>query len=217
MRTFSSGVSTLLKREDTSGVYVVWIKRKAVNWTNPDGSTGFIPAIDIQDTTHVSDITIESVGTFTADSGLLIVEAPRLSKTVDRESYKISYIDPTFSKREMFENGLTGAEVVVAMVFLNTSDVTLNGKEPGEYLTALEDLVVVYGGTVDTQGYSIEPSEGKIIAVIECSSPMAALAMSNPYYTSKNHLQQKFPNDSAFNQVYEGSKGITLLWGKIPV
>jgi hypothetical protein len=50
--------------------------------------------------------------------------------------------------------------------------------------------------------------------VIECSSPMADLDLKRTLITSKDAMRGLSPTDSSFDQVYEGSKGIDLLWGK---
>jgi hypothetical protein len=71
-----------------------------------------------------------------------------------------------------------------------------------------------YKGTIDNQTYSIDFDEGSIIATVESSSPMGSLGNINPFYTSKDNMDQKSLADTAFDQIYEGSAGITLLWGK---
>lgn len=203
MRTFSANQNTLLALDDINAFYLVSIAATS-------GTT--------YDTTAAFDITIPTLGTFSAGTGLLTVEPPRLSKAVDRETYKVVYIDSLFEKRAMFEAGLTGADVTVYLCFENTTagNLTSGGVviAPGGILTGIEDLLVVYAGTVDTQGYAIEPSEGKVVAVIEGSSPMAALSLSKPFFTSKDAMKQIYTGDTSFDQVFIGSKKIMHLWGK---
>lgn len=207
MRDFSPAVQKLLSRDDVSGHYLVKIDR-------PSG-TG-TPAVSLRDTTADSDFEVPSIGVFSSDTGLSVIEAPRLSQAVDRETYKIVYIDTERTKRSLFEDGLTGAAAVVYMCLRNTTDSVLFGYPPGAYLTNPEDLIIAYQGVVDTQGYSVDPDNGAIIAVIECSSPMAALGLTRPFYTSKEYMRQISPTDTSFDQIYQGSKGLSLLWGKIP-
>lgn len=205
MRTFSDNVKTLLSRDDVTGVYLVTIDRQA---------SAISDAVAIKDTSAPFDMVIPQLGTFKCDTGLSIVEAPRLSKVVDREAYKITYVDPEFQKRSLFEEGLTGAYVKVYLCFLNTTGDTLGGYASETFLTDLSDLVVVYAGMVDTQGYSINPDDGTVIAVLECSSPMAALGMTRPLYTSKEYLRAIAPNDTAFDEVIVGDEGVNMVWGK---
>ena len=205
MRTFSENVKTLLTRDDVTGVYLVSIDRKA---------SPISEAISIKDTSAPYDMVIPNLGTFKCDTGLSIVEAPRLSKAVDREAYKLTYIDPEFLKRSLFEEGIAGAAVKVYLCLMNTTGATLGGYAPDAYLTDLTDLIVVYAGMVDTQGYSINPDDGTVIAVLECSSPMAELGMTRPLYTSKEYLRAKVSTDSAFDEVNVGDEGVNMVWGK---
>jgi hypothetical protein len=199
MREFTENQQAVLALDDISGFFLV----KTV-----------VGETEILETTAGRDIEIPSLGTFIADSGLLTVEAPRLSKAVDRETYKIVYVDPNFEKRALFESGLTGAPVSVYLCLINTTGGFLGSFANGEPLTDLSDLIVVYSGVVDTQGYSVDPNEGKVIAVMECSSPMAALNMSRPFMTSKDAMRQVSATDTAFDNVFVGSKKISYLWGK---
>jgi hypothetical protein len=199
MREFTENQQAVLALDDISGFFLV----KTV-----------VGDTEILETTAGRDIEIPSLGLFIADSGLLTVEAPRLSKAVDRETYKIVYVDPNFEKRSLFEAGLTGAPVSVYLCLINTTGGFLGSFANGEPLTDLEDLIVVYSGVVDTQGYSVDPNEGKVIAVMECSSPMAALNMSRPFMTSKDAMRQVSATDTAFDNVFVGSKKISYLWGK---
>jgi hypothetical protein len=178
--------------------------------------------VSFLDTSASLPITVPSVGTFNPNAGLLIVEPPKLSNAVDRETYKITYIDPEFEKRTLFEAGLTGAAVTVQVCFVNTTNdvlsntangITVNAS-PGEYLVHPSDLLVAYAGVVDTQGYSIDPNNGTIIALVECASPMASLGLTRPFYTSKEAMRQLASTDSSFDQVSVVSSKTIFKWGK---
>jgi hypothetical protein len=124
------------------------------------------------------------------------------------------YVDPTFELRAYFETGLVGRKVNVYYGFFNTLDVELGGALPGQPLTALEDIALVYRGLIDSHGYTIS-ADDEIEVVIECSSPVANLDAKKVMISSKDYLRQiGMPNDTSFDQVYAGSKAIDLLWGK---
>ena len=196
MRKISANVRQLLVTESYSSFFLVKI-------VTPSGA--------ILDTTFPIPVTVPGVGTF-SPSNLVSVDPPRLSETVDRESYKITYIDPQFEKIAMFETGLTGSKVTIYVGFINTTDAPLGGAQPGKPLLNEEDLLVAYAGVVDTQGYTIDPQEGTVVALVECSSPVAALGLSRIFRTSQEGMKRFSATDTAFNQVFvDGSK---LPWGK---
>ena len=163
-------------------------------------------------------ITIPGVGTFGASSGLIEYESPRQSSAVDREAYKITYIDPTFQFRAHFEAGLTGARVTAYLgLFNSTAYPMISGGvsiPPGQPLTGLEDLIVAYSGWVDTQGYTIDPDSGTVVAVLEGASPMASLDMSKPFRTTREDMKTVNLNDTSFDEIYTGVSRVSYAWGK---
>jgi len=199
MRAFSSAVKTILASGQISVFRLVEILSK--------GGT-------LRDTTAPYAITIPSLGTFSPNTGLLIVEGPRQSSAVDRETYKITYIDPEMEKRTLFEAGFTGTQVNTYVGFFNPFSYVLGGANPGQPLTNAEDIIIAYSGVADTQGYSISPEDGTVIAVIECSSPMASLGMLRQITTSKDFMKGRDPTDTAFDQVSINAAKTTFLWGK---
>jgi len=199
MREFSANISTILSTDDLSVFYLVSIENETYQLYH--ANTPY-------------DITVAALGkTFLAENGLSSVEAPRLSSVVDREVYKIRYVDDAYEWRVLFEEGLQGAVVTVYIGFYNTTDININGVSPGKPFTDFDDLVVAYKGFVDTQGHSVDTS-GEVIATIECASPMADLDLSRAYYTSKDSAHQRDSADTAYDDVYAGSKSVDLLWGK---
>lgn len=163
-------------------------------------------------TSLAHNVEVETLGLFLADNGLTGAEPPKLSGDVDREAYKIVYTDPSFEFREIFDNGLVGARLSVWFGFINTLDEPLGGAMPGEPLLGIGDIVKSYQGVVDSHGYNIDVE--KITMSIEGSSPMADLNLVKSLYTSKDALRQLGVVDTAFDQVYRGSKVVNLLWGK---
>ena len=198
MRKISSNIRAIMRLDEVSFAYLVKIEATA----------GII-----RDTTAAQSITV-GTDTYTSLNKLLTIEPPRLSTVVDREVYRIVYADPIFEKRALFEAGLTSTRVTVSMCFINTTDYQLGLYAPGEFMNSPDDIVIAYRGTVDTHGYAIDPNEGTVMAALECASPMAALGLSRPFYTSKEEMRQISTNDTAFDQVYIGSKRIGYAWGK---
>jgi hypothetical protein len=196
MRAFSSNVKNLIDRDDLSIFTLVRIE------TEPY----------LQYTTLPYDVTVSGMGTFDSDNGLVSVEPPRVTSVVDRSSYKLTLTDPDMSFRERFEAGMVGTHITVWIGFINTTDTTLGGIAPGKPITNVEDIVLAYRGVVDTHGYNI--TEDQCTLALECSSPMADLGLVKTFYTSRDAVRQRGYMDTAFDQVYSGSKGLDLLWGR---
>jgi len=169
--------------------------------------------LDKYSTTAPYDITIENK-VYKAGDGLVTVEAPRLSSVVDRETYKIVYLDQNFELRTLLEKGLVGAKVTVFVVLFNSLDTIYGSVQPGFPYLNSDDIIIAYKGIIDTTGYTLEPSQGKIVVALECSSPMAALDLTRGFYTSREAMQEINPADTAFNQINEGSRQVSRLWGR---
>lgn len=166
----------------------------------------------IRDTTLPYDMVFEG-NTYSSDNGLFIIEQPRQSTVVDREVYKLTYLDPNFEFRARFETGFVGTQLIVRIGFINTTESVLGGAQPGMPLLNPEDCIIAYVGNVDTHGYSTT-DDSNVIVAIESSSPMASLSMVKPFNTSKEAQRQVDATDSAYDYIYIGSRSINLLWGK---
>ena len=188
MKNISSSIKYLLSRDVVSVFYLVAISNDSVN---------------IKSTTNASDFYMPSVGNFSSSDGLIVVEPPDNTSSIDRSSYKIAYADPEFILRPILEAGIIGARVDAYLGFINT----VNN-------TALDDVLLIYSGSVDTYGYEINTSEGTVIASLECSSPMGSLGMKRGFYTTRSEIKQIDPSDTCFDQVTVGSKAI-YAWGKM--
>ena len=196
MRDFSDTIKNVIYREDVGLFYMVLIKKGSL--------------VLFADTSHATAITailpLDGISrAYNPSTGLMSVEPPRLSQAIDKETYKIAYIDPNFEKISAFEGGLTGASINVCIGFY----------EPGTSVPITTDFVVAYKGTVDTQGYTINPDSGTVVAVIEGSSPVASLGQIKAFYTSKENMSRVSANDTSFDQIYVGSTKVALLWGHI--
>ena len=183
-------------------------------------------SVTLRHTTLPYNAVVPGVGEFLTDCGLASLDSPRLSSAVDKETYKISYIDPGFDLRALVENRLTGCNVSAKIGFMNNLGEDLVGDTTGDVfsngMAVLDsgDLVTSYEGTIDSPAYEIS-SENGVILKLTCGSPMAALDMINVFYTSKDSLNQRvfrtgtITNDTAFDNVYVGSVAILMNWGKI--
>ena len=160
------------------------------------------------------DVTMSNGITYLSDGGLVSVEPPRMSAVVDRATYKITFADADFALKPYFEAGATGDTVTVRLGFYNTLGVTTEGIAPGHYFNNMKDTVITYQGVVDSQAYEIDYQQETAYAVIECSSPMADLDLVKIFYTNKDSMKVKHPNDTSFDDVFAGSGAINLKWGK---
>ena len=228
MRKLSANVKQVLARDDVALIHLVKIEmqKNALNQGIPNALIDTEhERVTVFETTSPYSVVFNG-NTYNSSSGLMSVEAPRLSQVVDRESYKLVYNDPMFDKVGLLDGALnskgqvsvmTGAKVTVYISFINPYNFQFGGAAPGQALLDVNDVLVAYKGIVDTQGYTINPNDGTAIAVLECSSPVASLGLVKSLYTSKESLK-KFvgasANDTAFDQVYIGAEGIPLLWGK---
>lgn len=206
MRTRSAAINTILALENIVYFYFIEIGPYTDTDNNENQYQRYV--------THNYNLTIDSK-LYIADNKIVSVDPPRLSSSVDKESYKIVLTDPDFQFRGLFERGFSQVKVKISIGFYNTSSGTLGGAAVGEPLTNIADTITVYQGTVDNQVYAINPNGG-IIVTLECTSPMGALAMSKPFLTTDDSMHQVSSTDTSFSQVFKGSKGIGLLWGKRP-
>jgi hypothetical protein len=169
---------------------------------------------DMRFTSAPFDITMQDGHTYFADSGLIGVEPPRASSVVDRATYKIAFADPSQSFKDYFESGATGDDVIVRLGFFNTLGYATDSTAPGAFFRQLENTIIVYKGVVDSQTFNIDFGQGEITATIECSSPMADLDLIRSFFTNKDSMRTRNPNDTAFDQVFDDASEVQYKWGK---
>jgi|GEM_PF-1865641 len=212
MRKISALSKSLLSSEGASPFYMVRIE--------------ITPAMRTAGYSDIFDTTLNTPTTFNSElyapnNALSLIEPPKLSEAVDRESYKITYVDANFEKISMFDYGMVGSKAIVYLGFLNNSEETItdssgNSVLPNYPILSPLDVMTAYSGVVDTQGYTIDAKNGTVVAVIECSSPVASLGRINSFYTSKESMKKFNLTDNSFDEIYVGSKRIGRLWGKSP-
>jgi len=165
------------------------------------------------------DILMSNGIDYVSGGAIKSAEPPRQTAVVDREAYKISFIDVSGVYRSLFDSGIVGSDATVTMGFINKG-VPIAGSDGiivphDEPFRDIRDTLRVYKGKVDTTSIDIDAVEGTQVAVIECSSPMAALDRRNTFVTSKEAMRARYPNDSAFDRIHVGSSESSLKWGKI--
>lgn len=157
------------------------------------------------------DLVIPSIGTFQAGKNLMTIELPKLSNSVDREAYKIVYADPFFEYRGIFDSGILGQSVKTYIVFICSVDEVGFPYAYGDVM--VNDPIAIYSGRVDSVSFNIN-TEDEILATMECTSPMGALDLVKTYNTSKDCITQYDATDTAYDQIYQGSRRMQFLWGK---
>jgi hypothetical protein len=160
------------------------------------------------DYTHNGDI-------YLADHPIVGLDSARISDTLDKESFKIGLSDPNLILRGLFEGSTLGASfqgapMVVYIGLINNSGGVLDGIAVDQPML---DVIIAYRGQIDTFTYTITPDED-IVLSIENGSPMSVLDLTRTLLTSRDYLQRKYPGNTSYDEVYEGSEAITLLWGK---
>lgn len=195
MRQKSAAVATILQQDYISFFYLV--------------SLGTL----YHHTSVNRDMVVDGV-TYLGNNSLQSVQPPRLSAVVDREAYQITYLDPTYEFKSLLEDGWVGETMTVSMGFYNTTDGVLSGVSPGQPMLDPADIVIAYKGTIDNQAYTID-ADDNVVLTIEGSSPMGSLGYVNSFYTSKDNIKQRLATDTSFDQIYEGSHEVALLWGKV--
>lgn len=164
-------------------------------------------------TSHYNDIQLlvngnpDSKYNYIADGTLMAVDPPQNSSVVDREQYRVAFADPEFAKRGVIEDSLVGRIIEARLGFINPLD--------NRPFLNVEDTIVVYRGRVDGAAISIKSGGlGESIVKITGSSPMRNLDMKKPFFISREKVKQREPLDTSCDQIYEGSLGLTMKWGR---
>jgi len=194
MITFSDTVKALLTSGNIGSFYTVRI-------TDQNG------AVVKSVTTNSYDIIINGI-TYYADGTLLALDPPQISTNVNREQFKISFADVNFLESSKADHGLIGSNVEVRTGFLDNTN--------NSPILNLADTFIVYKGKVDGTGYAIRmENQGECVLQITCASPMADLDFKRAMTCSREYVRGRHPTDSSCDQVYNGSGGLALKWGKL--
>jgi hypothetical protein len=128
---------------------------------------------------------------------------PRVSSSIDREVYELTFIDHNNAIQDELRAGITGKQLTVYAVFFDST---------GFPLKAEGDVLVAYRGLIDSGRVSNDGSVKQ--AIISVASPMASLDSISGYIVSKDGMDQVNLSDTSFDDVYVGGKSVNLKWGK---
>ena len=67
---------------------------------------------------------------------------------------------------------------------------------------------------IDNHSFTVDFKDSEAPVFLEGASPFASLDMKNTFYTSKESMRTRYPNDSAFDEVHVSSGRSMLKWGK---
>jgi hypothetical protein len=153
--------------------------------------------------------------TYFGGSKLVSVDPPKITQVVDRQVYTLKFTDPDFEFRPYFEAGWIGYTVNVRMGFINTTETIISGVSPGSPFLSITDTILAYSGAVDRASYDIN-LDGAVMVTVECASPLGQLSLVRSFLTNRESIRQRpsSATDTSFDQVFVGSKGVQLLWGK---
>jgi hypothetical protein len=141
--------------------------------------------------------------TYSSQNSVIGFGPPRVSSSVDREVYELTFLDQDNLIQNELRIGITGKQLTVYAVFFDQFDWPLLGEE---------DVLVAYRGRIDT-GKVINDGSTKQ-AVLSATSPMAALDSIAGYIVSKDGMDQISTTDTSFDDIYVGGKSVNLKWGK---
>ncbi len=148
------------------------------------------------------DLTFNSE-VYSATNSIVSFGPPRVSSSVDREVYELTFLDHDNFFQSQLRAGITGKLLTVYAGFFSSSDVPL---------TSLADVLIAYQGFIDT-GKIVNDGSSKQ-GIILAASPMASLDAIGGYIVSKDGMDQVSPTDTSFDDIYVGGKSVTLKWGK---
>lgn len=140
---------------------------------------------------------------YSSTNSIVSFGPPRISTSIDREVYELSFLDHDNFFQSQLRSGINGKLLTVYAGFFNSSDTPLLGAT---------DVLVAYKGFIDTG--KIMNDGSRKLGVILAASPMASLDMIAGYIVSKDGMDQVSAVDTSFDDVYVGGKSVNLKWGK---
>jgi hypothetical protein len=161
-------------------------------------------AVDLHDyyiTTFYRNLQIGN-NLYLASELLTSIEEPKMDSSVDRSLYNIKFSDPTNKLADKLNQGLVSKMAEIKLLFV---DFFTNAPETNYY-------IIMYRGVIE--GVSTEISLDNRIVIVSCASMLLSISNSNPFYTSKQFIRNIREDDTSFDQIYKGSKSISLKWGK---
>ena len=172
---------------------------------DPDAEKFYCVRIkDILLTSFYRDIT-QTDGVYLSSDLLAGIPPPESTASVDKALYEVTLADSSNELSNLYANDLIGALLRVQVGFVN----------PASNSPEIDELFVVYEGIVQGLDVSFETDEqGRVLVKVIGSNPMAALDATSAFYTSRESLRELNASDSAFDEIHEGSRSLSLFWGK---
>jgi len=198
MRTITAAQLDLLTRNDVQPFLLISI--------GPNLNTDYL-----RYTSLPYDFTYES-NLYLCDSNIVNLDPPRISDTIDKESYTLTFSDPEYNLRPFFEGGsgrLLGTEMSILGGFVNSTDTLLHGTSPG---AIFDDYFTIYKGKIDSANYTT--TEETVLLIVEGASPMGPLDLTRTIITSHEYIRRKYPSENCYIKLFEGSAQATIEWGK---
>lgn len=162
---------------------------------------GFDPVVRI---TSTSFPIVFKGQTYSADGGIVSFGPPRVSSSIDRETYELVFLDHSNFFQGQLRVGVNGKVMTVYAGFFDAS---------GAPLLSEADVLIAYKGFIDSG--KIQNDLEKKLCVIMGASPMANLDAIGGYIVSKDGMDQVSSTDTSFDDVYVGGKTVNLKWGKV--
>jgi hypothetical protein len=161
-----------------------------------------------RETTDTGDV-IFNAEKYLARSTILSIDTPKIVSGIDKGAFKLGLIDENYTFREKFRHGVTGTKAELRALFIDVRGYY----EKDQPLLEPENTMIIYSGTINKYEYAIT-DDSLPIANLELASPMGSLDLTREMVTSQNWIRQKYPTDTSFDNIYEGSKQVTMGWGK---
>ena len=165
----------------------------------------FYDSSNILQTTDMTD-TIFNGETYSCEATLSSLDTPTITSGIDKGSFNIQLIDKDYWFRNKFVHGVTGTKAELRGVFIDM--------ELDEPLLNPEDTMIIYKGIINSYSYNISKETLPIVS-IELSSPMGSLTLVRSLVTSQDWMRQKYPTDTSYDHIFEGSKSAVLKWGRV--
>jgi hypothetical protein len=158
-------------------------------------------------TTFYRDIILSSGETFIADGRAVQVSPPKVDSIVDRQEMSIILNSSVLNDLGLSFDLLIGKRLALYQVAI---DPVTNLPE-----TNTADILVITRNFISSVSVQYDTAErGESNIEVKGSSPLLDLSLKKKYYASKEYIQQFAPLDTAYDQIYVGSRLINLKWGK---
>lgn len=220
MIEFSANVVNLLKQNAIEIFYLLLIKGY-ITKKEKNGDFTTFTYYDLLLTTYYHDVDIPGLGKYRASGEIMVdgvldggfrqlaaIAPPKQESVVDKASFEIALIEPSFYSASNIEPYLVGNTMELRAGFVD-----LSTNKP---LLTEGDTFLVYKGYVNSFSYKTSTKElGENVLNIIGSSSMVNLDHRRQFYLNRDFVRSKYPDDSCCDQISENSLNLALKWGKV--